>query len=414
MRFIADLHVHSRYSRATSREMCLESMHRWAQLKGITVLGTGDFTHPAWFDELRSKLEPAEPGLFRLRKEPAAAADADVPASCRAEVRFMLSSEVSCIYRRADRTRKVHHLLYAPDFDAAGRINADLAKIGNIASDGRPILGLDSTRLLRFVLDASPDAHLIPAHAWTPHFSIFGSGSGFDSMEECFGDLTPHIFAIETGLSSDPPMNRRLSALDRVALISNSDAHSPMKLGREANIFSTDLSYRAIFDAIKANDPARFIGTVEFFPEEGKYHMDGHRACNVRLSPAETNRNNGLCPTCGKAVTVGVMHRVEKLADRAEDMHPKDLLRYRSAVPLTEIIAELLGVGESSKAVSREYAKLLATIGSEFAILLDISVVEIHRAGYPLIADAIGAMREGRIKVEPGYDGVFGKIRVKS
>ncbi|MDH4100952.1 MAG: endonuclease Q family protein, partial [Nitrospirota bacterium] len=400
-------------SRATSREMCLESMHRWAQLKGITVLGTGDFTHPAWFNELKNKLEPAEPGLFRLKKELAATADTDVPESCRAEVRFMLSAEVSCIYRRADKTRKVHHLLYAPDLDAAARINADLARIGNIASDGRPILGLDSVRLLQFVLAASPDAHLIPAHAWTPHFSIFGSASGFDSMDECFGDLAPHIFAIETGLSSDPPMNRRLSALDGIALISNSDAHSPMKLGREANLFNTDLSYRAIFDAIKANDPARFTGTIEFFPEEGKYHMDGHRACNMRLAPTETIRNNGLCPSCGKPVTVGVMHRVEKLADRPEGKQPAGLLRHRPAVPLTEIISEVLDVGESSKAVAKEYAKLLATFGNEFAILLEIPLADISKGGFPLIADAIGKMRKGEVEVDPGYDGVFGRVRVK-
>jgi PHP family Zn ribbon phosphoesterase len=280
MRFIADLHIHSKYSRATSRDMSPERIWKWAQLKGITVIGTGDFTHPEWFKQLNEMLDPAGNGLFSLKKE---FGSDDIPESCRADVLFMLSAEISCIYSKNGKTRKVHSIIFVPDFASAARINIALSKIGNLHSDGRPILGLDARELLKIVVESSPDAVLVPAHAWTPHFSVFGAASGFDSLEECFEELTPHIFAIETGLSSDPSMNWRLSALDRITLISNSDAHSPAKIGREANIFDIEISYETVMDAMKTRKG--FAGTIEFFPEEGKYHYDGHRACSASLTP---------------------------------------------------------------------------------------------------------------------------------
>ncbi len=387
--------------------MTPETIWRWAQLKGITVIGTGDFTHPAWFRELSEKLEPCGNGLFRLRKEHL---PEPVFESCRADVLFMLSAEVSSIYRKGEKTRKAHSLLYAPDFAAAERINRSLSRIGNLSADGRPILGLDAKELLRIVLDASPEAMFVPAHAWTPHFSVFGAESGFDSLVECFDELAPHVRAIETGLSSDPPMNWRLSALDRVTLISNSDSHSPQKIGREANIFDTEFSYSAIRSAIETRQG--LAGTVEFFPEEGKYHHDGHRPCEARLTPEETVRHAYRCPVCGKRVTVGVMHRVERLADRAVGFRPPAAPGYQSVIPLVEIIAETLKKGAGTKAVAEVYDDLLQRLGSEFRILLDVPVEEITLAGQPSIADAIARVRAGHVNIAPGYDGEYGKIRI--
>jgi len=412
MRFIADLHVHSRYSRATSREMGPEGLWRWSQLKGIRVVGTGDFTHPKYFRELQDKLQPAEKGLFRLKKSFQADISEDIPVSCRSDVSFMLQAEVSSIYSKGGRTRKVHSILLAPGFREAGAINYRLSKIGNLASDGRPILGLDAARLLELVLDASPEAMVVPAHAWTPHFSVFGAASGFDSLAECYGDLAKHIHAIETGLSSDPPMNRRLSALDGIRLISNSDAHSPSKLGREANIFDADVSYAGVAGGIRTG--AGLAGTVEFFPEEGKYHLDGHRACGVRLSPEETRRRGFLCPVCGRRLTVGVMHRVEDLADRKTPAESS----YVSLIPLVELLSEAIGKGEGTKAVQESYQGLLDRLGSEFRILMDAPLKDIEGAGGELlgqaISRAISLMRKGEVSVEPGYDGVYGKVRVFS
>lgn len=410
--FIADLHIHSPYSRATSREMAPESLYRWAQLKGLRVVGTGDFTHPKWFAELQEKLEPAEPGLFRLMPEWASPVDAQVPERCRAEVRFLLTAEISCIYSRAGRTRKVHHLVLAPGFAAAARINARLHRIGNLEADGRPILGLDSEELLRLILESEPETLLIPAHAWTPHFAVFGANSGFDALEECFGDLTPHIRAIETGLSSDPPMNWRLSALDGITLVSNSDAHSPSKLAREANVLETDLSYSGIRDAIAGGDPRRFLGTLEFFPEEGKYHYDGHRACGVRLAPKETLKHQRACPRCGKPVTVGVMHRVEALADRPEGYRPGLKPSYRNLIPLVELLAEVNGTGVQTKAVNETYLRLLTGLGSELSILMEASLRDIETEGSALLAEAIRRMRAREVSIAPGYDGEYGSIRL--
>jgi uncharacterized protein (TIGR00375 family) len=407
MHFIADLHIHSRYSRATSANMNLESLWKWAQLKGITVVGAGDFTHPKWSIEMKEKLEPIGNNLFKLKDN---FKTNDIPDSCRSEVYFMLTAEISSIYSKGGRTRKIHNLIFAPDFSVASRMNTFLSRIGNLSSDGRPILGLDAKHLLKIVLDTSPDAVLIPAHAWTPHFSVFGAESGFDSLSECFEELTPHIHSIETGLSSDPPMNWRLSTLDRITLISNSDAHSPAKLGREANIFSTEISYGAMTDAIK--NRKGFIGTIEFFPEEGKYHYDGHRSCGVNLSPKETIKNNYLCPVCGKKVTIGVMHRVEKLADRPPGFKLKNAPIYHSLIPLSEIIAETLKVGTNTKTVESQYLKLLRSLGNEFKILMESPLSDIEKAGSSSLSEAISKMRSGKVHISPGFDGEYGKIKI--
>ncbi len=376
-------------------------------MKGVSVIGTGDFTHPLWLRELQEKLKPEDSGLFSLRK---VFRPSGVPQACRADVFFLLSSEISCIYSKGGKARKIHCVVLAPRFRDAEKIIAALSRIGNLEADGRPILGLDAKELLKIVRESSPEAMLIPAHAWTPHFSVFGAASGFDSLEECFEELTPHIHAIETGLSSDPSMNWRLSSLDRITLISNSDAHSPSKIGREANILDSAMSYDAITRAIRTREG--FAGTIEFFPEEGKYHFDGHRTCGVSLSPKETVSHNFLCPVCGKKMTVGVMHRVEKLADRKEGFRPPGAPGFHSLIPLTEIISETVKAGTGSKAVSRQYFSLLERLGSEFRILRESSVEDIAEAGSRMIADAIVRVRQGEVSLEPGYDGEYGKIRI--
>jgi uncharacterized protein (TIGR00375 family) len=407
MKYIADFHIHSKYSMATSPDMSPEGLCSWGQLKGIRVIGTGDFTHPGWIAELREKLEPSDEGLFILKEK---YRNNGVPDSCRADISFILSAEISCIYRKNDKTRKVHCILLAPGFEDALRIGKRLSKIGNISADGRPILGLDAKELLKIVIQESAEAMLIPAHIWTPHFSVFGAVSGFDSLEECFDELTPHIRCLETGLSSDPAMNWRLSALDGITLISNSDAHSPKKLGREANVLDTEISYSAILSALKTGEG--FAGTIEFYPEEGKYHSDGHRNCCICLSPEETMRYNYLCPACGKKVTVGVLHRVAKLADREKGFRPEGAPSFRSIIPLQEMIGETAGVGVNSKAVEKAYTQLLYDLGNEFSILLDVDVKEIEGSGFPVVAEAVSRMRENKIHISPGYDGEFGKIKI--
>jgi uncharacterized protein (TIGR00375 family) len=357
------------------------------------------------------ELEPAEPGFFRLKHERSLVSPLDGVALSEQPVRFLLSTEVSCIYKRAGKVRKVHNLLYVPDFASAARMNARLAAIGNIVSDGRPILGLDSRDLLDILLEEAPEGFLVPAHIWTPWFSIFGSKSGFDSIEECFGDLSSHIFALETGLSSDPPMNRMISGLDRFSLISNSDCHSPQKLGREANLFSTGFDYFSLRDALRSNHRDLFSGTVEFFPEEGKYHADGHRSCKVCLDPHETRRLNGRCPVCSGPLTVGVNHRVMELADREEPLFAPDAPSVSSLIPLVEVIGEILGIGAASKGVMRAYAKTLARFGSEFQVLLYTPVEEICSFS-PVLGEAMSRIRSGMVIRTPGYDGEYGKIRV--
>jgi DNA helicase II / ATP-dependent DNA helicase PcrA len=412
MRFHADLHVHSKYSRATSRDLDLEHLFAWAARKGIGVVGTGDFCHPAWQAELKHKLVPAEPGLFRLRPEIEQAVARELPPACQASVRFMLSVEISTIYKKGEKTRKIHHLIYAPDFATVDNISERLARIGNIASDGRPILGLDSRDLLEIALTSGPDAYFIPAHIWTPWFAALGSQSGFDSIRECYGDLAEHIFAVETGLSSDPPMNWRLSMLDRYRLVSNSDAHSPGKLGREATTFDCAVDYFSIRRALKTGEG--YVGTVEFFPEEGKYHLDGHRKCGIKLSPRETLAQGGRCPVCGGPMTIGVLHRVEELADRSEEQAqpPPTAGEVSNLVPLSEVLGEIAASGPASKTVERGYGKLLGSLGSELAILQSVPLEDIARANSSLLAEAISRLRAGQVIRDAGYDGEYGVIRL--
>ncbi|MGE0268160.1 MAG: endonuclease Q family protein [Candidatus Omnitrophota bacterium] len=415
MKFYADVHLHSYYSRATSKNLNLEYLNLWGQLKGIQVIGTGDFTHPAWFEELKKKLEPAEEGLFRLKKEFRDVTRDELPKACAGDVRFMLTVEISNIYKRLDKVRKVHNCVFAPSFEAADKIRQRLGKIGNLRSDGRPILGLDSRDLLEIVLESDPLSYLIPAHIWTPWFSALGSKGGFDRMEDCFGDLTEHIFALETGLSSDPLMNWRLSQLDPYVLVSNGDAHSPQKLGREATIYNTDLSYPAIYNALKNHRTDKGLaGTIEFFPEEGKYHYDGHRLCKTRLHPRQTIENNGACPVCGKPVTVGVMARVEELADHPQGRKSPNARPFFSLVPLVEIIGEANDVGPGSKKVLMIYQEMLARLGNELFILLDCPLDEIRKAAGALLAEGIGRMRKGEVQIASGYDGEYGKIKIFS
>jgi len=401
MRFIADFHIHSKYSRATSKDMDLEALDKWAKIKGIKVLGTGDFTHPEWLKNLKEKLEPAEPGLFKLKKNDKG-------------TRFILTAEISCIYSKNNRVRKIHIIVFAPSFEAVEKINAHLGWIGNLKSDGRPILGLDAKELAKIVLESCPECLIIPAHIWTPWFSIFGSKSGFDSIKECFEEYSKYIYAGETGLSSDPAMNWRISGLDKITLISNSDAHSPQKIGREANVFDAELSYEAISQAIKKQDSSKFLYTIEFFPEEGKYHFDGHRNCNISLSPKESKKYNNICPSCGKPLTLGVLNRVEELADRPEGVRPEAKIPFKSLIPLEEIIADALDQGTGTKGVLAEYNNLIKELGSEFNILLDASEESLEAKTLPEIVQGIIRVRQGKVDLEPGYDGVYGKIHIFS
>jgi len=411
MDYIADLHTHSPYSRATSPEGTLRGLAGWARVKGIQVIGTGDFTHPGWFRSLREELTPAEPGLFRLKDEGTIGTPLAGAAPAPTPVRFLLSAEISGIYKRDGGVRKVHNLLYVPDFASAERLNATLAGIGNIESDGRPILGLDSRDLLEILLEQAPEGFLVPAHIWTPWFSLFGSKSGFDTIEACFGDLAPHVFALETGLSSDPDMNRLVSGLDRFSLISNSDCHSPSRLGREANLFSTDLDFFSLKEALRANRRDAFRGTVEFFPEEGKYHADGHRACHVCLDPLETRRLGLACPVCGRPLTVGVLHRVMELADREKPFHRTDSPNVFRLIPLAEVLGEILGVGPASKKVTEFYSRIIARFGSEFGLLLHAPLDQIGQSS-EILGEAVARMRSGRVIRRPGFDGQYGVIRL--
>jgi len=401
MRFIADFHLHSKYSRATSKDMDLENLEKWAKLKGIKVLTIGDFTHPEWFKNLKEKLEPAEPGLFKLKNS-------------GSTIRFILTTEISCIYSKKFKVRKIHILIFAPSFEVVEKINTHLGWIGNLRADGRPILGLDAKELAKIVLNISEDCLVVPGHIWTPWFSLFGSRSGFDSIEECFEEYSKYIFAGETGLSSNPEMNWRLSALDKITLISNSDAHSPQKIGREANVFNTELSYSAISEAIKSKDPQKFLYTIEFYPEEGKYHYDGHRMCGISLSPAESKKYNNICPNCGKPLTIGVLNRIESLADRPDGFRPENVISFKSLVPLAEIIADALGVMVGAKQVEEEYQNLIEKFGNEFKILIDVSRSELEATTLPEIAEGVIRVREGKVNIEPGYDGVYGKVRIFS
>ncbi len=401
MRFIADFHIHSRYSRATSRDMELEGLALWGKKKGITLLGTGDFTHPTYFAEMRSKLEPVNEGIYVLKRG-------------ERETKFILTGEVSNIFSQGGKLRKVHTLIFAPNLSTVEGINDKLRSLGKLGSDGRPIFGFSAKELVKIVLDISSECLVVPAHAWTPWFSVFGANSGFDSLEECFEEEVKHIFAIETGLSSDPEMNWRLSMLDKITLISNSDAHSPNRLGREANVFDCPFDYREIIGTIRDKDPRKFLFTIEFFPQEGKYHFDGHRNCGVVFSPLQTKANDYLCPICKKRLTIGVMHRIDEMADRAEGFIPSKSIPSIHLIPLEEIIAESLGVGVGTKAVEGEYERLIRGGGSEFAVILDLPPEELKRIASPKVLEGIIRMRQGKIHIIPGHDGVYGKINILS
>ena len=407
MKMIADLHIHSRFSMATSKEGTPENLDFWARKKGISLIGTGDFTHPVWREELKERLVSEGNGLYRLRDEYVKEESRKFPGE---GTRFVVSGEISSIYKKNGKTRKVHNVILLPSLEAADAMAQRLEKIGNIHSDGRPILGLDSHDLLEMMLDVCPEGILIPAHIWTPHFSVLGAKSGFDSVEECFEELAPYIHALETGLSSDPAMNWRISKLDRYQLVSNSDAHSPSKLGREANLLDIDCSYEGLYRAIQTGEGLE--GTVEFFPEEGKYHFDGHRKCGVSLSPVEAERLGGICPVCGKKLTMGVDHRVEQLADRAEGFVKKDGKKYESLVPLPEVISACMGYSAASKKVQGYFEKMLQTLGTEFDILRNVPSEDIKSCAGERIAEGIENVRTGNVKRIPGYDGEYGKIEL--
>ncbi len=412
MRTILDFHIHSKYSRACSKDLTLPHLAVWAQKKGINILGTGDFTHPAWRAEIKEELQEGKPGLYQLKDY---LTPNSPPFKERGKVNFVLTAEVSSIYKQGDKVRRVHNLLFAPSIEAVDKLVAALEKRGvNLKSDGRPIMGLHCDELVKICKDADSNIEIIPAHAWTPHFGVFGSLSGFDSIEEAFGDQAKYIFAIETGLSSDPKMNWQVREIERLALISNSDAHSLRKLGREANVFEIDpekLSYQEIIRIIRDKDPKEFLETIEFFPEEGKYHYDGHRDCNFSCPPEQTRSLGGVCPVCGKKLLVGVMNRVSVLAHHPYGYAPRDAIPFRSSIPLEEIIAEVLGVGVASKKVTGQYEQLVATF-PEFAILLEASAEQIAALSNQHIAEAVLQVRAGEVQIQPGYDGLFGQIHL--
>ncbi|MFC2169979.1 endonuclease Q family protein [Acidobacteriota bacterium] len=411
MNYIADLHIHSKFSRATSRNMTFDSLAYWAKIKGISLLATADFTHPEWFFLTKEKLEPAGNGFFRLKNiiQPEDEHLHSIPLSPN-EVSFILSTEISFIYSKKGKVRKIHILVLAPDLESVEKINNKLSGIGNLRSDGRPILGMDAKEFVKIVADLCPRCVVIPAHIWTPWFSLFGANSGFDVIEDCFEEMTPFIFALETGLSSDPPMNWRLSKLDRYSLVSNSDAHSPTKIGREANVFKTDFSYTALVEAIKSKDPEKFLYTVEFFPEEGKYHYDGHRNCDVVFSPQETIQHKCICPKCGKKLTIGVTHRVEELADCSEINSLTQRVPFKNLIPLNEIIAQAIEKTSECKSVWDIYFRLIHEFGNEHKILTEVPLEELNRLSPERLGLGVERMRKGQIKIIPGHDGTYGKI----
>ena len=401
--YIVDLHIHSKFSRACSKDLVLPKIAETAALKGIYLVGTGDFTHPEWFKMMRQELKQNEHGFYEVKS-----------VKTFRPVEFVPTTEISCIYKKNGAVRRLHLLIIAPTLEIVEKLNSRLEKIGNIHSDGRPILGLDAKELLKIMLDVSGECLMIPAHAWTPWFSIFGSKSGFGTVEECFEELTPHITAIETGLSSDPPMNWRLSKLDNIMLVSNSDAHSLDNLGREANVFrrGDGITYQKLINILRGLKSEDFLYTIEFYPEEGKYHYDGHAVCGVRLTPEETERLGGRCPKCQKSITVGVLSRVQELADRSSEESKPRRVPFKSIVPLREILSEVLSMGKQTKKVDAIYQTLIPRLGSEFDVLLHVPLVDINAASSPEISDAIGKMRRGDIEIVPGYDGVFGTVKI--
>ncbi len=391
---IADLHIHSHYSRATSSQMNVEEISRVAKVKGIDVIGTGDFTHPLWLEELEQHLKPVKYGIYEYNG-----------------TSFILSSEISCIYSQGNKIRRIHIVFLAPSFEIVKQINKKLNRIGNLKADGRPILGISALELVKIIKDVSEEVFVIPAHIWTPWFSLFGANSGFDSIEECFGPYMEYIGALETGLSSDPAMNWMLSGLDKFSLVSNSDAHSPANLGREANVLNCEIDYFDIIDAIKNKDKKKFLYTIEFFPQEGKYHYDGHRNCNLCLSPQEAIKLNNICPKCNKPLTIGVMHRVVELSDREYGFIPDNAIPFKHLIPLKEIIQNVYKKKGGSKEVERTYQYFIKEFGSEFNTLLNIDVSELNRVD-PKVADGIALMIKENVDISPGYDGEYGKISI--
>jgi uncharacterized protein (TIGR00375 family) len=412
MSFYADLHLHSRYARATSRNADLVELAWWARRKGIAVLGTGDFTHPAWFGELERSLVPAEPGLFQLRDELDRAVVERLPSSCRGPLRLLLATEVSTAFQRDGRARRMHHLLYVPGFEAARTLTGRLGRSGNLAEDGRPTLAMDAGDLLEATLDSGDGAYLVPAHVWTPWVGVLSATAGFDSIEVCYGDLAHHIFAVETGLSADPPMNWRVSFLDRYRAVSYSDAHAPSRLGREATELATELSYFAIRRALETGEG--FEGTVELFPEEGRYHLSGHQRCGVRLEPAEARQARLRCRVCGKRLTMGVLQRVEDLADRPAGTRPAEAAGSRNLLPLDEVVAAVAGVGPTSKTVRRTVDAMIERLGPELPMLERLPLDAIDKAGFPAEAEAIGKVRRSQVVRTPGFDGQYGSIQPAS
>ncbi len=400
MKLIADLHIHSRYSRATSKEMNISELSHWAKLKGVGLLGTGDFTHPGWLQELKSSLKQISDYTYEYNG-----------------VKFILTTEVSNIFYRNGKNYRIHNIIFLPDFVAVERFNNLLSNFGDLVSDGRPIVSLDCIDLVELVYSITEEALVVPAHAWTPHFSVFGSLSGFDSIEECFGKYYKYIYSIETGLSSDPKMNWRLSKLDSITLISNSDAHSPQNIAREANVFEIDDNcediYKEVLSIIKNKDRKKFLYTIEFFPEEGKYHYDGHRICKVCCSPKETKMYKYLCPVCGKRLTVGVLNRVDQLADREESFVPENAIPYKNVIPLIEIIADALGTGKGTQKTLKEYLYIVTQVGTEFDVLLYLSEDELKKKINPRIVEGILKVRNGEVDIFPGYDGEYGKISIR-
>jgi DNA helicase II / ATP-dependent DNA helicase PcrA len=411
---ILDLHIHSKYSRACSKKLELPVIAKTCETRGIDVVVTGDFTHPQWFEHMKECLVEDTEGVYKINEQRSTNNDQ--------RTRFILGTELSVIKKHKDKTRRVHHCVFAPNLEVVEKFNKKLDDGGyNLKSDGRPILGLTSKQLLEMMLEVDERMVMIPAHAWTPWFGIFGSKGGYDSLEDAFEDLASHIFAIETGLSSDPLMNWRLSALDNICLVSNSDAHSPQKLGREANVMQFDnessVTYSEIMRIIREQDRDMFLYTIEFYPEEGKYHMDGHRDCQFVCTPEESKKYQNICPKCKKPLVIGVMNRVAELADRTEDearqiAKENKFIPYKSLVPLPEILADVFECGVSTKKVSEAYSSLIRKLGSEFHILLNSSVADIESAGSKQIADAVDRVREGKIVVLPGYDGEFGVVKV--
>lgn len=412
MKFLADFHIHSKYSYATSKTMDLQALATWGQLKGLTVMGTGDFTHPIWRKELRQQLDSAESGLFALQPKLQAIVDSKVYSSCRSLQRFLLTAEISTVFRRGKKCYKTHSIIFAPSFEIAEKISFKLASIGNIVYDGRPTLGLDVKDLLKIVLDVSSECLLIPAHIWTPHFGLLGSKSGFDSFQDCFEELIDHIYAFEKGLSSNFLMNAQVSQLDRFAILSNSDAHSVQNLGREANLFDTNLSYIGITQALKVNDGKGLVAGIEFFPEMGKYYGCGHRNCGIYLTTQQAQENL-ICPVCHKLVTIGVAYRVDQLADRPVALAEKTMKNSYAIIPLQELLAYCFKVATSSKKVQVMYQHLLGSLGHEFYILLQAPVDEITKYSTIEIAQSIVAVRIGKVILQPGYDGVYGSIDFK-